>query len=147
MSDLVTARLRTIIPAIVGAAIAWLSVRLGLAPDAIDVGALSAAAVAVAIAAWHIVATGLEQRWPALGWLLGRPGPATYPSTKIGEPVEAAPLLTVDEARDIIGPRDWSDTTIRAHARLDELVAEARAAEPSDGWPAHMTVLGRRRQP
>jgi hypothetical protein len=44
----------------------------------VDVEATTALIVSAIFAAYYAVARLIEHRWPAAGWLLGRPGEPTY---------------------------------------------------------------------
>jgi hypothetical protein len=72
--DTITSFIRTYVPVIIGAGIAWL-VQQGID---IDGEALKAAGVAIAIALYYALARVLEKRWPVFGWLLGTPKQPTY---------------------------------------------------------------------
>lgn len=86
MSDYLTSLIRTIVPTVVGAALAWLianGVDLDPATAETDVNqataaALSTALIAVCIGAYYAAARALEQRWPQAGWLLGAAQQPTY---------------------------------------------------------------------
>lgn len=71
MSDLVVSGIRTLVPL----AVAWLVTTVGLD---IDTAQATANLIGLLTVVWYGVARLLEQRWPAAGWLLGRPATPTY---------------------------------------------------------------------
>lgn len=82
MSDLLTSIIRTLVPAIV----AWLlaaAARVGL-----DVPAdqLTGVIEAVVLGGYYAVVRAAEQRWPAVGWLLGLPRPPAYDGDREARP-------------------------------------------------------------
>lgn len=78
MKDYGVSLIRTVVPAAVGAFLAWLAGQLGIVIDEGDALAVGAVATAVATGAWYVVVRFLEQKVPALGWLLGLPKPPSY---------------------------------------------------------------------
>lgn len=66
--------IRTVVPIVVGAVVGWLATR-GVE---VDSASLIPAVDAVAAAAYYALVRAAEQRWPALGWLLGAPGAPSY---------------------------------------------------------------------
>ena len=74
--DMRTAIVRTVVPFITAAIVAWLAER-GL--DA-DTESISAMVIAVGGSLWYTVIRVLERKWPQVGWLLGSPKIPTYPT-------------------------------------------------------------------
>lgn len=73
-SDLGVSTVRTLVPVIVGLAVAWLA-KAGVT---IDNATLSHAIDAIAVGAYYAATRALEARWPAAGWLLGIAKAPTY---------------------------------------------------------------------
>lgn len=71
LSDAIVGTIRTAVPTLVGTFVAWLF-GLGVQVDSDGEKALSAALVALLVAAYYALATLLERKVnPAFGWLLG----------------------------------------------------------------------------
>lgn len=83
MSDRIIAVIRTAVPAAVGAAATWAAKRLGVHIDSTGLATSATATVGVA---YYLVVGSLEQRWPAIGVLLGVPSSPSY--TKPPAPFE-----------------------------------------------------------
>lgn len=105
-SSYVTSLIRTIVPTIIGAligwvsSISWLADLLGLSNLSADKQAsLTATAVGVAIALYFSVVRKLEQKWPQLGWLLGKTGAPVYVPT-------SGVLAVIDPALAFSSPAD-----------------------------------------
>ena len=75
MNDYIVSLIRTYVPIIVGAAIAWVSAHDGIG---IDSAGLDVAVVGVATAVYYAIVRKLEAQWPKLGWLLGMPRKPVY---------------------------------------------------------------------
>jgi len=91
MGDAIVALIRTVVPAIVGSAIAWL-IAQGVDLDADDVETIGVAVVTICIGLYYFLVTLLERKVnPAFGWLLGYATPPTYPSPR---------PTTVDQVQD-----------------------------------------------
>lgn len=78
MSDIVIARIRTVVPAIIAAAITWLATNLDVVISESSAAGVTELAVAVVLAVWYIVVSQIEKRYPKAGWLLGYPKKPTY---------------------------------------------------------------------
>lgn len=70
MSDFVTSLIRTYVPIVVGALVAWLSSK-GIAIDPSDVVGFTAFLGAAFSGLYYLIARLLERRFPQLGFLLG----------------------------------------------------------------------------
>ncbi|MFD9950490.1 hypothetical protein ACFWYW_33575 [Nonomuraea sp. NPDC059023] len=68
---------RTVVPSLVGGALGWLALR-GITVDGITAEQISAGAVVLGTGLYYGVFRALEQRWPALGILLGSTKSPTY---------------------------------------------------------------------
>ena len=79
MSDAIVSLIRTIVPVIVGLALAGL-LKLGID---VDETALATVVDGVIIGAYYALARWLESKWPNLGWLLGAPKQPTYDTTGV----------------------------------------------------------------
>jgi hypothetical protein len=75
LPDLSQAVIRTIVPVIV-AAIASLALRLGVHLD--NTGPLADLVGALVGGAYYSLVLWAEQKWPQIGWLLGKPGSPSY---------------------------------------------------------------------
>ena len=78
MSDAVIARIRTTVPALVGAALAWLATHYAIDVPAGDAQAITVGLTTILTLAWYSGVQLFARRWPSLGWLLGHPGQPTY---------------------------------------------------------------------
>lgn len=78
MNDNIVAQIRTTVPAIVGAVLAYLAKEFGIVIDESAGAGLVAGLSALLTAAFYAFARFLENRWPSLGWLLGNPKTPTY---------------------------------------------------------------------
>ena len=79
LSDTVVSLIRTYVPVIVGAAVAFVFRKLGwVTPDTTE---LAAAFTVLVIALYYGAARWLEKKVPALGWLLGVPKEPAYEGT------------------------------------------------------------------
>lgn len=107
MSDLILARIRTVVPITVGAFIAWLATEYGVVLDETTSAAVIAGATGLCAAIWHALFTALERRWPQFGWLLGHPGAAKY-----GDAVETTATVLDGDAVD--RPEVWVGPTATA---------------------------------
>lgn len=82
MSDIVIARIRTIVPGIIAAALTWLASTLDIVISSDTVTAVIGLVMTVILAVWYIVVSWLEKKvGPAWGWLLGYPKRPTYDTT------------------------------------------------------------------
>lgn len=72
MTSIIIGWVRTVVPAAVGALVAW-----GLLPEDLSEEA-TAVAFVIASSAYYALARIVEARWPQLGWLLGVPKAPTY---------------------------------------------------------------------
>ena len=77
MQDIVTSGVRTTVPYIVGAVVAYLSQKGVHVPDAAIARATAALTLVVGTLYYHVVRM-LEQKYPKLGYLLGIPKQPTY---------------------------------------------------------------------
>ena len=75
VNDFVVSVIRTVIPAIVGAAATWL---VSVAGVELDTAGLTSALVGAATGLYYALARTLERRWPRFGWLLGYPKAPQY---------------------------------------------------------------------
>lgn len=93
MSDLVASLIRTAVPGLVGLVVGWLAT-LGviLPPEAKDSLGLLVAFVAAFL--WYLLVRLLEQKWPALGVLLGVPKQPIY-SSAAATPSDPAVITNV----------------------------------------------------
>ncbi|MCN0155240.1 hypothetical protein [Salinispora arenicola] len=71
--DYLISRIRTTVPAAVGALLAWLASTAGIVLDGDSSTALTAGVVALAMAGYYALIRVAEARWPWLGVLLGTP--------------------------------------------------------------------------
>lgn len=78
MNDFVTSLIRTYAPLAVGAVAGWVLATFGFEVPKEQVAEVTALAIAGATAVYYAGARLLEKRWPALGWLLGRPAQPRY---------------------------------------------------------------------
>ncbi len=69
-----TSIIRTFTPVLAGAIVTWL-VGLGVEIDAASVGVVLSG---IFTGLWYVIARFLEQKFPAAGWLLGKPQQPTY---------------------------------------------------------------------
>lgn len=81
MNDLVVSLIRTYVPMVVGAVVAWL-VTQGINVDQSAVEGVVAFLTAVFSGLYYVVVRLLEQRWPKLGWLLGQAKELKYKVVK-----------------------------------------------------------------
>lgn len=84
MSDLIVSYIRTGVPVVVGAVVAWL-ITLGVELDAETQAALITGLTGVCIAAYYAAVRALERRWPKVGVLLGKKSEPSYADTYVGE--------------------------------------------------------------
>ncbi|MBB5081392.1 hypothetical protein [Nonomuraea endophytica] len=68
---------RTVVPSLVGGILGWLALR-GIAIEGVTAEQISAGAVVLGTGLYYGVFRALEQRWPALGILLGSTKTPTY---------------------------------------------------------------------
>ena len=87
LSDYLVSLIRTGVAVVMGVATSW-AVRHGL-----DISGLGATVTPLAIVGYYALVRALEQRWPALGTLLGLPVQPTY------QPTAAPEVPQVAEAR------------------------------------------------
>ena len=78
LNSLVKSLIRTCVPIVAGAAIAW-AARQGIDAGSLQ-GPLTEILTAVFAGAYYLAVRALESRWPRLGWLLGHPDKPVYPS-------------------------------------------------------------------
>lgn len=78
MNDNIVAQIRTTVPAVVGAVLAYLAKEFGIVIDESAGAGLVAGATALLTAAYYAAARLLEAKVPSLGWLLGNPKTPTY---------------------------------------------------------------------
>ena len=71
MNDYIVSLVRTYVPLAVG----WLVVTFD---QSIDTADAAAHAVAIVLIVYYAVVRALERRFPAVGWLLGRPSTPLY---------------------------------------------------------------------
>lgn len=84
MEDYLTSLIRTWVPVMVGAAITWLAMTLGVVLDDGTSTSLIVATTALATAVYYAAARAVEARWPQVGRLLlalGAGGGPVYPSS------------------------------------------------------------------
>jgi hypothetical protein len=74
MKDYGRSLIRTIVPLIVGSVVAWLASQ----NIDVDAGTLVPAVDAVVAGLYYAIVRGLEQKFPAAGWMLGHPGAPQY---------------------------------------------------------------------
>ena len=79
MSDTIVSLIRTYVPVIVGAVVAWVCRKLGWVTP--DTAQLATAFTALVIGAYYGLARALEKKWPAFGYLLGVPKEPAYEGT------------------------------------------------------------------
>lgn len=79
MNDTIVSLIRTYVPIVVGAVIAWICRKLGIVEP--DTTALATAFTVVVIALYYGLARLLEKRWPSFGVLLGVPKEPNYTGT------------------------------------------------------------------
>ncbi|TQL36941.1 hypothetical protein FB564_2079 [Salinispora arenicola] len=91
--DYLISRIRTTVPAAVGALLAWLASAAGIVLDGDSSTALTAGVVALAMAGYYALIRVAEARWPWLGVLLGTPAAPTY-EMSAGRVVDAVPPVT-----------------------------------------------------
>lgn len=75
MNDYIVSLIRTWVPVGVGVVITWVANQLGADIDSVEVGM---AVTGMVIAIYYAVVRKLEDRYPALGLLLGRQQAPTY---------------------------------------------------------------------
>lgn len=78
MSDKLIAWVRTVVPALIGAGLTWLAMRLDVIVDADTSAAITTGVTALVIAGYYSAAKWLEARNPFFGWLLGSPKTPVY---------------------------------------------------------------------
>lgn len=77
---IIIATIRTVVPAVVGAAAAWITTRFGVTLSDDLVGGWTAAIGLAVTAGYYSLVTLLERRVnPAFGWLLGVASAPVYP--------------------------------------------------------------------
>jgi hypothetical protein len=74
LSDRLVSRIRTLVPALVGIAAGWIAAKTGIVIAPED----TALVVGLVMAGYYELVRRLEERWPALGWLLGAATEPTY---------------------------------------------------------------------
>ncbi|MFI6813293.1 hypothetical protein ACIBG7_12815 [Nonomuraea sp. NPDC050328] len=72
---------RTVVPSLVGGALGWLALR-GITIDGVTADQISAGAVVLGTGLYYGLFRALEQRWPALGVLLGSTRQPSYASSQ-----------------------------------------------------------------
>lgn len=77
MQDLVTSFIRTAVPYVVGAVVAWLTQKGVHVPDSAVASATSAVTFVVGTS-YYVLVRALEHRWPKFGYFLGVPVKPTY---------------------------------------------------------------------
>lgn len=77
MNNIATSVIRTVVPAIVGAVVAWLVAR-GVEVDPATEAQLVAALTALLTGVYYALVRLAERRWPEAGWLLGTAKQPTY---------------------------------------------------------------------
>lgn len=78
MNDNIVAQIRTTVPVIVGAVLAWLAKEHGVIVDESAGVGLTTGLVALLTSIYYAAARFLENKVPSLGWLLGNPKTPTY---------------------------------------------------------------------
>lgn len=82
VNDLIVSNIRTQSPILVGLALSWIAMRLGIIIDEGTSTAVASLFTAVVSGVYYAVARYLESISPAFGWLLGRPTEPSYPDVK-----------------------------------------------------------------
>jgi hypothetical protein len=77
-NDDITAKIRTLVPAIVGAALAWLAAKFNIVIDEQSTVEGVAFFTALCIGAYHSAVTWVSKKVPVVGWLLGSPKNPSY---------------------------------------------------------------------
>lgn len=94
MSDLIASIIRTAVPSIVGIIVGWLTT-LGVTLPKQQEENLSLLIAFAAGLLWYVIVRALEQKWPALGVLLGVPKQPAYgtaqPKADVVAPAAEAP--------------------------------------------------------
>lgn len=80
MTDQVVSVIRTGVPAVVGAILAYFATEHGVVIDEGTGAAGITFFTALATSVWYVVVRWVEQRYPQAGWLLGLPKEPRYPS-------------------------------------------------------------------
>lgn len=78
MNDFITSLIRTNVPIVVGAFVAWL-ISLGIEVPEGSEGPLVVGLTALIIALYYTAVRWLETKWPAFGYLLGSKREPAYP--------------------------------------------------------------------
>lgn len=76
MSNFLVSLIRTYVPVVIGAIVAWVCRKMGWVTP--DTSALATAFTGLVIGAYYAGARLLEKKWPAAGWLLGAPKQPEY---------------------------------------------------------------------
>jgi hypothetical protein len=79
MNDTVVSLIRTYVPLVVGAVVAWGARKLGWVTP--DTTALASSFTVAVIGVYYAGARALEKKWPFLGFLLGVPREPAYQGT------------------------------------------------------------------
>lgn len=95
MSDLIASIIRTAVPSIVGVIVGWLTT-LGVTLPKQQEENLSLLIAFAAGLLWYVIVRALEQKWPALGVLLGVPKQPAYGTTQ--------PAVGTPKAPDVVAP-------------------------------------------
>lgn len=77
MQDLVTSFVRTVVPYVVGAVVAWLTQK-GVHVSDSSVATTTAVITFLVGTGYYTLVRTLEHRWPKLGYFLGVPAKPTY---------------------------------------------------------------------
>lgn len=77
MNSFVTSLIRTYTPIVAGTVIGW-AITLGLPVTVADKAGLTAVLAAAASGLYYLAVRLAEQKWPQLGWLLGKPATPVY---------------------------------------------------------------------
>lgn len=116
LGNYLTSGIRTGVPGLIGALLAWLASAHINAPAGTDHW-LTALLTFVLLLGYYLAVRALESRWPQLGWLLGTPTKPTYD-------LDLTPVS-------VTNPPATSATTAPAVARMPAAGVPPAAAAPA----------------
>lgn len=78
MSDFILSQIRTWVPALVGAFLSWVAMKLEIVVSEDTATNIIALFTAAVIGLYYLAVSILAKKWPQIGWMLGSPRKPSY---------------------------------------------------------------------